>query len=453
MAFATALRNSKGEITGGIETLLDLSEIKRAELLLRASEERFRLISENVVDMIALLDRGFSCLYASPSFVREGVDPRAMGGKNFLSFVHPDDVMALKSVTMTAVETHSYQMLQFRFSTDARVWKTKAATVSAVLNENGEQVMIVMRDITEQIRHEKERQELQDQLQKRNTELERTLYEMKEMQRGLVQSEKLASIGQLVAGVAHEINNPLAFVYSNLNRFDEYFHEFLEVNKKWRDTAEAVDHGSLSAGEMLNGMRACEADAETDLLAEDFDKLMSQTKSGAQRIKKIVEQLRGFTHLSDDGVTLAEINSAVDDTLAIVWNEIKYKAVVKKEYGQIPKVTCNLGEIKQVLVNLLVNASQAIESKGEITVRTTVKGAYAVIDIIDTGIGIAPGNLQRIFDPFFTTKPVGTGTGLGLWVSTSIVQKHAGKLLAESEVGKGTKMTVMLPIDGAGGEG
>lgn len=451
MGSATALRNSKGEITGGIETLLDLSEIKRTELLLRASEERFRMISENVVDMIALLTPDFSCLYCSPSFVRDGIDPSSMVGKDFLSHVHPDDAGEIRGVTRSAVDDHNYKTLQFRFSGDGKAWKIKAGTVSDVMSENGEQVMIVMRDITDQIRHEKERQELQNQLQTRNAELERTLSEMDEIQKGLVQSEKLASIGQLVAGVAHEINNPLAFVHCNINRFDEYFHEFVELNGKWRCAAESASKGDITIGEMVMEMRALEEKVESVELTEDFEKLMSQTKSGTERIKKIVEQLRGFTHLSDDGVTLAEINSALDDTLAIVWNEIKYKAEVKKEYGDIPKVTCNLGEIKQVFVNLLVNASQAIESKGEITVRTSVNGPYVVIEIIDTGSGISQKNLERIFDPFFTTKPVGKGTGLGLWVSTSIIQKHAGKLLAESEEGKGTRMTVMLPIDGEAG--
>ncbi len=443
---ATALRNSKGEITGGIETILDITDRRKVEIRLRASEEKYRLISENAIDMIAVLNSDHVWVYASPSYNIDNMDPDKIIGQEFLTYVHPEDVDQVKRVFTKVVADYYYRVIRFRFGGSGGKWRIKEATVNAVLGDKGTQTMVVMKDITENVMHERERATLQKELQGRNAELERTLVEMKEMQKGLVQSEKLASIGQLVAGVAHEINNPLAFVHSNLNRFDEYFHEYVELADEWERLAMMTEEGRLSCRDMIAKIREREEKAELKALVEDFNTLMSHTRNGAERIRKIVEQLRGFTRLSNDGFSEADLNSAVDDTLSIVWNEIKYKAVVKKEYGSPPPVVCNPGEIKQVFVNLLVNAAQSIKEKGEITIRTGVRNSFVFVDIIDTGSGISPENLTKIFDPFFTTKPVGKGTGLGLWVSTSIIQKHSGRIEVESEPGKGTKMTVLLPV-------
>ncbi|MBI5472284.1 MAG: hypothetical protein HY961_08055, partial [Ignavibacteriae bacterium] len=143
----------------------------------------------------------------------------------------------------------------------------------------------------------------------------------------------------------------------------------------------------------------------------------------------------------------AKISEVIDETLVVVWNELKYKAAVKKEFGDLPPVKCNVGEIKQVLVNLLVNAAHAIEGSGTITITTRSEGADVLIAIRDTGCGIPAENLKRIFDPFFTTKPVGRGTGLGLWISATIIDKHNGSLTVESTIGSGTEFTIRLPID------
>ncbi len=407
-----------------------------------------RLICENVIDVITVLDSNYVCVYASQSFHQDNVDPGDLTGKEFLSYVHGEDVEKFRRVLDNVSDDYHYRRVRFRFGGGGRAfWRIKEATINVLIADNESQIMVVMRDITDSVMHERERAALEKELQTRNSELERTLVEMKEMQKGLVQSEKLASIGHLVAGVAHEINNPLAFVHSNLNRFDEYFHEFVELSDEWNRLGRLAEEGELDYREMIERIRRREEKADLKSLVEDFDTLMLHTRNGADRIKKIVEQLRGFTRLSNDNYTEADLNSAVEDTLSIVWNEIKYKAVVDREYGAIPKVLCNLGEIKQVFVNLLVNAAQAIKDKGEITVRSGVKYSFVFVDVVDTGSGISPENLTKVFDPFFTTKPVGKGTGLGLFVSTSIIQKHSGRIEVESEVGKGAKMTVMLPVN------
>ncbi len=441
------LLDSEGQEEGGLKSIIDISQLKRTAENLRASQERFRLISESASDLITGLDASNICLYASGSFRQDGIDPQKLIGKEFLSYVHHDDAPEVKAVLKEMRESCGQRELSFRFRRTDGDWRIKETTANALFNDSEIELLLVMHDVTDRDAKERERKTLQIELEKRNVELERVIEEMKQMQRGLIQLEKLASIGQLVAGIAHEINNPLAFVNSNLNRFDEYFHEFVTAVKVWRSLGEAVRTEPKFLA-MVESIENRERDSDMESLVVDFEVLMQHTRDGAARIKRIVEQLRGFTHLSEGNVAEADLNAALEDTLSIVWNEIKYKATVEKEYGEIPPVVCNIGEMKQVFVNLLVNAAQAIEEKGKITVKTGTKDSSVFVEVEDTGNGIPAELVTKIFDPFFTTKPVGKGTGLGLWVSATIIEKHSGSINVESEIGKGTKMTVTLPIDG-----
>lgn len=280
-----------------------------------------------------------------------------------------------------------------------------------------------------------------------NEELKKTVSDLQDMQTTLVQSEKMASLGQLTAGIAHEINNPLSFVASNLNRFKEYFDETLAILKQWQNIEPAVRQARINEGE-LDVIAGLTARADIPFIEKDFATLMGHAQEGVERIKVIVHQLRGFSHLADAEFAEADLNQVIEDTLVMVWNELKYKATVRKEYGRIPPVVCHPGELKQVFVNLFVNAAHAINEHGEIVVQTTHRYDNVVARVSDTGCGIPEENLNRIFDPFFTTKAVGKGTGLGLWISTNIVRKHGGDLTAESTVGKGTTFTVTLPVTG-----
>jgi two-component system, NtrC family, sensor kinase len=285
---------------------------------------------------------------------------------------------------------------------------------------------------------------LQAQLRQRNMDLETRLEEIKQMQGSLVQSEKMASIGQLTAGIAHEINNPLAFVSSNLNRFAEYFNEVIELLEEWRSAATAMGNSDERA-RLQDLASAHEADTDLDFLKTDFSTLMGHTIQGTERMRIIVDRMRVFSHISGETFSEIDLNEAIDETLTIVWNEVKYKAAIVKEYGDAVSVICNPGELKQVLVNLLVNAAQAIEESGTITLRTCDDGANVVIEVCDTGSGIAPEHQKRIFDPFFTTKPVGKGTGLGLWICATIIAKHGGTLSVRSALAMGSTFVITLP--------
>ncbi len=286
---------------------------------------------------------------------------------------------------------------------------------------------------------------LQSEVVARNHELEQALANVNAMQGALVQSEKLASLGQLTAGIAHEINNPMAFVTSNLNRFEEYFNDLRECYGKFTNfaarlrTVEAYKKDVEEIFEFADTI-------DVDFLTSDFATLMEQTRSGTGRITTIVAQLRGFANISHSKIEESNINVAIEDTLMIAINEIKHRATVIKELGDIPLVECNIQEVKQVLLNIVVNAAHAMKDVGTITLQTSASDSHVIIKIIDTGSGIAPENLKKIFDPFFTTKPVGKGTGLGLWICSTLIQKHNGLLEVESVPGRGTTMTITLPL-------
>ncbi|MET0351025.1 MAG: ATP-binding protein [Rhizobacter sp.] len=258
-----------------------------------------------------------------------------------------------------------------------------------------------------------------------------------------LQTEKLASIGQLAAGVAHEINNPIGFVFSNFGTLEDYLARLFRMLAAYRE-AEAALAGAPEAAR-LAGLRR---DIELDYLLEDIPALMSESRDGLKRVRKIVQDLKDFSHVDtrQEWDTI-DLHAGLDSTLNIVSNEVKYKADVVKAYGELPPVECLPGELNQVFMNLIVNAAHAIgEARGTITLRTGTADGGVWVDVQDNGSGIAPDDLKRIFDPFFTTKPVGKGTGLGLSLSYGIVRKHGGRIDVRSEVGVGTTFRVWVPV-------
>ena len=265
---------------------------------------------------------------------------------------------------------------------------------------------------------------------------------LKETQGQLLQSEKLASIGQLAAGVAHEINNPIGFVYSNLGTLQRYLTDLLGLI-----TAYESAESNIADAAVVEKLQAMKKKADLVFLREDITALMSESRDGITRVKDIVQNLKDFSHAdAGDEWHWATLQQGLDSTLNIVWNELKYKCEVVKEYAVIPDIECLPSQLNQVFMNMLVNAGHAIEERGTITIRTGTEQDQVWVEIEDTGKGIEPQNLKRIFDPFFTTKPVGTGTGLGLSLTYNIVQKHNGRLEVDSVVGQGTRFRIWLPI-------
>jgi signal transduction histidine kinase len=273
-------------------------------------------------------------------------------------------------------------------------------------------------------------------------EEQRVLIEKLETARNqAMQAEKLASIGQLAAGVAHEINNPIGFVLSNFKSLERYMTDVFTVIAAY----EAVE-GLVSSGPQLAALRQAKEDAELDFVREDVKQLLIESCDGLDRVKRIVQDLKDFSRVGENGWQTADLVRGIESTLNVVRNEIKYKAEVVKRYGATPEVECMPSQLNQVFMNLLVNAGHAIAEHGTITIASGSVEDQVWIAISDTGSGIAPEVLGRIFDPFFTTKPVGQGTGLGLSLSYSIVRRHGGRIEVESEVGVGTTFRVWLPI-------
>ena len=282
------------------------------------------------------------------------------------------------------------------------------------------------------------------------SQLERANAKLLASQQQLIQSEKMASIGQLAAGVAHDINNPVAFVMSNIGSLGEYQETLQKVLQYYAELEACLpsDPGD-AASKILAKIRRTFDDDDLEFILEDTQNLLSETLDGAKRIKEIVLSLKSFARPGEDRSDNVDLNHGLQTTLKIVGNELKYHCTVHEEYGQLPMLKGHPGQLNQVFMNLLVNASHAIEEKGDITITTLVDQKYAHVRIADTGNGIAVEHLGKVFDPFFTTKPVGKGTGLGLSVSYGIVQQHGGEIKVESEPGKGTTFTVSLPLVGS----
>jgi len=273
-----------------------------------------------------------------------------------------------------------------------------------------------------------------NELEKR---VEQRTLELREAQTQLIHSEKMASLGQLTAGVAHEINNPITFIYSNLPHLEAYVAEL----KNLLSEAER-----LFTPEQVDQFSKLKSAKEYEFLNQDVDALLKSYRTGSERITDIVQDLRTFSRLDEDTLKLADIHEGIDSTLALIHKQYHRRIEIIREFGSLPMIECYPGHLNQVFMNILVNSIQAIEDQGRIWITTESQNGEVRINIRDNGIGIPEHIRNKIFEPFFTTKPIGVGTGLGLSISFGIVQRHGGRIEVESEVGKGTAFIVTLPV-------
>jgi len=280
----------------------------------------------------------------------------------------------------------------------------------------------------------------EERLRQNLAELESAHGRLQEMSRQLLQSEKLASIGQLAAGVAHEINNPIGFVNSNLGTLRKYVDQLLGLLDEYALLEPTI------APEQQEHINAAKQRADLDFMREDLTLLIAQSMEGAARVRRIVQDLRDFSRPAESEWQTVDLHIGLESTLNVANNEIKYKAKVVREYGDLPLIECLPFQLNQVFLNLLVNAAQAIVEHGVITVRTYSEGDWVSIAVTDTGCGMSAEVRDHIFEPFFTTKPVGKGTGLGLSVAYGIVEKHGGHIDVVSGPGQGSTFIVRLPV-------
>lgn len=316
-------------------------------------------------------------------------------------------------------------------------------------NEQGEPaaVCITVADATDTAARQQDLERLNALLEVEKEQQAQLIRRLEEAQAQLLQSEKMAAIGQLAAGVAHEINNPVGFVYSNLNSLRGYLEQLMGLVDGLQAKIETCGDPAL--------VRECQAlkqAADYDFLREDTPILLNESCDGLERVKRIVKDLRDFSHVDNGEWQMADLHHGLDSTLNVIWNEIKFKAKVVKHYGQLPPVQCIASQINQVFLNLIVNAAQAIVDHGTITLTTGTQGDAVFIDIQDDGPGVPEDLRRRIFEPFFTTKPVGKGTGLGLSVSYNIIERHHGTLSVTSPAEGGACFRVVLPVRQPPGE-
>ncbi|WP_082113151.1 ATP-binding protein [Pseudoxanthomonas suwonensis] len=261
-------------------------------------------------------------------------------------------------------------------------------------------------------------------------------------QEKLLQSEKLASIGQLAAGVAHEINNPIGYVHSNLGSLQEYLHSLFALIEAYERALRSSDPRAS-----IPEIDQTRERLDIDFISRDLPQLMTESREGIERVTRIVRDLKDFSRSErDESWKLVDIHAGLESTLNIIWNELKYNTTLEKHYGTLPPVECLPSELNQVFMNILINAGQSIGERGTIRVSTGHEGDHVWVEIADSGPGIPPEFQQRIFDPFFTTKPVGKGTGLGLSISYGIVAKHHGRIDVDSRLGDGSRFRIVLPV-------
>lgn len=432
---------------------------------LRESEDRFKELADNLQALIWVTNAKNMPIFCNQFWLQTfGIKQLGTIDKQqWLNTIHPDD---RNQVTATyakaAAELNKFQ-IQYRLhpAEGNDIWIMETAVPRVRQNGKFAGLMGCGMDITTQKQAEAALATLNTQLEAQITQRTHALTEanqtlvleknrqiqlnqqLQEAQTHLIQSEKMASIGQLAAGVAHEINNPLGYIYSNLNNLKSYIQDLVKVVELAEQLTLQLPVDSAEVAAFNQFKQA----ADLGFLKQDALDLVDESLEGAARAKKIVQDLRDFSRIDKQERALFDLEAGMDATLNIVNNELKYKAEIVKAYAGLKPFECVGAQLNQVFMNLLVNAAQAIEEFGKIIIRTGYQNAdWLWVEIEDTGQGMSEETKYRIFDPFFTTKPVGKGTGLGLSLSYKIIKDHQGRIEVDTQPGQGTRFRIFLPI-------
>jgi PAS domain S-box-containing protein len=439
---------------GRIWFFRDITQQKQAERELKESRETLSLILNSTAEAVYGIDLNGCCTFCNQaSLVLLGYDSeQELLGNNMHNLIHHTCSDGTYFPVHSCRIFKSFKAGEGTHADDELLWRRDGSSFPAEYwsypqYRNGEIVgaVVTFFNISERKKAEAADFAHQQQLLAINQTLEQRVREEvkknREKEQILLQQDKLASIGQLAAGVAHEINNPMGYISSNLRALTEYFDQLVQFDQLWHE--KIVSELTLPTREEIAHSRSS---LEIDQVLDDGIDLVRESLQGAERVTKIVKDLKSFSRV--DALRENEsidLTSCMESALNVCFNELKYRAEVRREYRPVPEVVCNSGHLNQVFLNLLVNAGQAITPPGEIVLSCWHDDAFVYASVRDNGCGITEEVKKRIFDPFFTTKDVGKGTGLGLSISSEIIRQHGGELLVESEFGRGTTFIVKLP--------
>ena len=451
---AAPLHDSTGAVVGAIETLQDITLRHRAEEELTRHRKQLEILVGDRTAELLSTHRELAAFMENASVgILRSVDGNVVRhNKKFAEMFVPDaasvvgrqtrdffasqaDYEELVDVVYPTLSqgNHFQRELTLQHLDGSKLWVQVIAYASDLDNPTAGAWWLV------QDRSEVRR--AQDALESNYAHVKEINSRLEEAQNQLLQSEKMASIGQLAAGVAHEINNPVGFVNSNLTSLKRYVDGLLKLVATYE-----ASEGTL-APEQQRLVAIVKKEVDLEYLREDLPSLLSESADGLGRVKRIVQDLKDFSRVDNADWSEADLNAGLDSTLNVVNSEVKYKAEIRKEYGALPPVRCLAAQLNQVFMNFIVNAAHAIEEHGVITLSSGHSGNWVWVEVADTGCGMSPEVQKRIFEPFYTTKPVGKGTGLGLSLSFSIVQKHKGMIKVKSETGKGSALRIWIPVD------
>ncbi len=509
---AYPIKDSQGNIISVVGATTDITEAKKAEALLLQQSQREKLLNKltsqirNSLDFQQIINVALEEIRNYLQIERVAFCYFHPSPEPTWQVIHESKIASAKSIVGSyaanaegpwasrllnleilqidnadLVEQPELQKLSQDFAAKAMLYlptRSQSGQISILMCSNHSQARVwrsleidLLQDVLEQLTIALNQAELYQQSNERARQLEETLQELQRTQTQMIQSEKMSSLGQLVAGVAHEINNPVSFIYGNLIHAEEYVDDLLELIQAYkyhypRPVAEIQDK---------------QDEIDLEFLAEDLPKLLDSMKTGADRITQIVLSLRTFSRMDEADMKAVDIHDGIDSTLMILQNRLKSQSikvdgidypraeiVISKDYGNLPAVECYAGQLNQVFMNLLVNAIDALEDKiranvgdqafqPEIKIHTRLlvnTPPMVLIVIQDNGPGIPEDIQKQVFDPFFTTKPIGKGTGMGLAISHQIItERHLGQMECNSQLGVGTEFRIMIPINQESKEG
>ncbi len=440
-----------------------LQDFSRELIFIKDNRKLFLTLCETIAQTI----RPSCCaVYASQGkeLTRQAAEPEALFPKTVspvgelpaYSIISPDETKQLFSPASLPPayafplrrDAHLYGILlvgapkdQEGFTPeDLEVFRTLAIQCAIAVENN--RYIEETRKLVQQVTETKIREQYIRELEEKNRKLQQLYSDLKNAQLQLIQSEKMASLGQLVAGIAHELNNPISYIYANMKELENYIRAIDRLLKTLTREASQPDF----ARRLSHTLQEIREKYDLDFIQQDIGNLIRESIEGSQRVKQVVQNLRNFSRLDEAEFKAVDLHEGLDSTLMLLQNEMKNRITVHRQYGSLPKVHCHPGHLNQVFMNLLLNAVQAIEGQGNIWIRTEQQGEEVLIEIRDDGRGIPPEIVTKIFDPFFTTKPVGQGTGLGLSISYNIIKEHGGRIEVESQPGAGTTFRIYLPI-------